>query len=154
MLGVLTLEEDGASCQGDDWKMSRQRREARGRVRRPLATADQELGGVGEGGFVDTAREHPGELPAALLALDALYACDRASPRLFFLDDDVRARLGGYLGEVCDGQDLVAVAELPELRPYRGGRLAAYPGVDLVEDVGRAGLHALLGEPYGQHDPR
>ena len=74
---------------------------------------------MGQGGFVDPSREHPGELPAALLALDALYARDRPPRRLFFLDDDVRACLGGYLREVGDGQDLVAVAEFRQLRAHR-----------------------------------
>src|SRR5687767_13487907 len=96
-----------------------------------LSSADQEFGGVGEGGCVDPSREHPGELPAAFLALDALYARDRPPLRFFFLDDDVRARLGGYLREVGDGKDLVALTELPQLRADRRSCLAAYPGVDL-----------------------
>src|ERR671916_2513127 len=118
-----------------------------------LCAADQEFGGVGEGGFVDLTGEHPGELPAALHALDALYARDRPPLRFLFLDDDVRARLRGYLREVGDGKGLVAAAELPQLRADRRCRLPAYTGVDLVEDVGRTRLQALLGEPYGQHYP-
>src|ERR671932_479160 len=105
---------------------------------------------MGEGGLVDTAREHPGEFPAALLAFDTLYACDGASCRLFFLYDDVRPCLGGYLGEVRDGQDLVAVSQFPQLLPHGRRRLAAYTGVDLVEDVRGAWLDPLLGEPYGE----
>src|SRR5215213_2776071 len=63
------------------------------------------------------------------------------------------ARFRGYLGEVGDGQDLVAIAECSQFRADRHGRLATDTGVDLVEDVGRTGLYTLLGEPYGQHDP-
>jgi hypothetical protein len=57
-----------------------------------LPSADKELGGVGQGGLVYASGEHAGELPATLLALDALYARDRAPARLFFFDDDVCAR--------------------------------------------------------------
>src|SRR5687768_6795756 len=113
----------------------------------PLSPADQEFGGMGEGGFVDPSREHPGELSAALLAIDSLYPRDRPPSRFFFLDDDVRACLGGYLREVGDGQDLVAVAECPQLRAHRRCCLAAYTGVDLVEDLRIICLLALLGEP-------
>src|SRR5215218_10709683 len=118
-----------------------------------LSPADQEFGGVGQGRLVDPPREHPGELSAALFALDDLYAGDRPSFRLSFLDDDVSAGPRGYLRKMGDGQNLVAIAEFPQLRPYRRRRLAAYTGVDLVEDVRRTGLYALLGEPYGQHYP-
>jgi hypothetical protein len=118
-----------------------------------LSPTDQEFGGVCQGRLVDPPRKHPGELPATHFALDSLYAGDRPPSRFFFLDDDVRSCLGGYLRKVGDGQDLVAVAELPQLRAHRRCCLAAYTGVDLVEDVRRTGLRALLGEPYGQHYP-
>ena len=45
-----------------------------------------------------------------------------------------------------DGEDLVALSELAELGADGGGGLAADAGVYLVEDVGGAGLDALLGE--------
>src|SRR5215210_5807660 len=98
-----------------------------------LPSADQELRGVGQGGLVDPPGEHPGELPAALLALDAVDAGDRTPPRLLFLDNDVRARFRGYLRQVRDRQDLVALAKLSEFRPDRRGSLAADTGAHPVE---------------------
>src|SRR5918994_4511433 len=118
-----------------------------------LWSADEEFGGVGEGGFVDAAGEHPGELPPALLALDPADACDRTPAGLLFRHDDVGGGFGRYLGEVGYRQNLVALAEFAQLRPDCRGSLAAYSGVHLVEDVGRPGLDALLGEADGEHDP-
>ena len=107
---------------------------------------------MGEGGVVYLAREHAGEFTAAFFAFDLLDPGERAAVGGSFGDDHVGFRLGGYLGEVGDGQDLVALAELPELRPDRRRRFASYPGVDFVEDVCRARLDAFLGEADGEHD--
>src|SRR4051794_24234880 len=64
----------------------------------------------------------------------------------------MRLCFGGYLRQVRNRQDLVALTKLPELRPDRRRRLAADPRVYLVENVRRPLLDALLGEPYGKHD--
>src|SRR4028118_561190 len=102
--------------------------------------ADEEFGGVGEGGVVDAAGEQAGHLLEAGLAGDAGYARYGAAGGLFLGGDDVGGGLRGYLGQVGDGEDLVALAELAQLGADGGGGLAADAGVYLVEDVGGAGL--------------
>src|SRR5918997_1714051 len=104
---------------------------------------------MGERGLVDLAGEHPGQLPATLLALHPSDACKRAPVGGSLGDDYVCSCLRGYLRQGRDSQALVAFAELPELRPDRRGRLAANTCVYLVEDVRRPRLDALLGEPDG-----
>src|SRR5829696_9542274 len=112
----------------------------------------EEFAGVGEGGVVYFAGEHAGQFAATFFALDSLDTGERAAVGGGFGNDHMGFSFRGYLGEVGDGQDLVSLAKLPELRPDRRRRLAAYPGVDFVEDVRRARLDAFLGEADGEHD--
>src|SRR3712207_4479379 len=114
----------------------------------------EELGGVGEGGVVDASGEHARHLLQAVLAGDAVYAGYGASGGLFLGDDDVGVGFRGDLGQVGDGEDLVAFAELAQLGADGRGGLAADACVYLVEDVRGARLDALLGEADGEHDPR
>ena len=65
---------------------------------------------MGEGGLIDAAREHPGQLFEALLVLHPPDAGYGAAPRLLFGDDDVGESLGGNLGQVRDGEDNTAEA--------------------------------------------
>src|SRR5215210_5290752 len=116
------------------------------------ALARQEFAGVGEGGVVDPAGEHPGELAAAFFALDFMYPGERAPVGGGLGDDEVGLCLRGYLGQVRYRQNLVALSELAQFRPDRRRSLPTYPGIDLVEDIRGAGLDAFLSEPNGEHN--
>ncbi len=54
---------------------------------------------------------------------------------------------------MSDGKHLVALPELPQLDPDRGGRLSPYARVHLIEDIGSARLDTLLREADREHDP-
>ena len=98
------------------------------------------------------AREHPGELYESLLARD-LSGSGNGPPFLLSLcHDHLRVRESSHLGEVGDDEHLMSGGREPVERvPDRKCRLAAHPGVDLVEHEGRWSL--AQHETGREHDP-